>query len=208
MVQFLVVFVDRYKYLVGSAPSSHSHASRATRARTRLGSSVRHGAQSITLHAPMGHSRGHKGTGANFRDGVSKLERRLLAKGTLSAKERKIILLREEKKAAAAKGSTAAGGTSSDLPSSAASSSSAPAASKKQEALIAQLKAEGTRKARLAEAAIRGLCSAGIDEKQSLRRLARIHQAEEAAAAAEAEKPTPAAATALAALRADMLGGS
>ena len=207
MVQFLVVFVDRYKYLVGSAPSSHSHASRATRARTPLGSSVRHGAQSITLHAPMGHSRGHKGTGANFRDGVSKLERRLLAKGTLSAKERKIILLREERKAAAA-ASTAEGSTSKDIPSSVASSSSASAPFDEQKDVLVRLKAEGTRKARLAEAALRGLCSAGIDEKQVLRRLARVHQAEEAAAAAASERPTPAAASALAALRAELREGS
>lgn len=152
----------------------------------------------------MPRSRGHKGTGASFRDGVSKLERKLMRKGQLNAKERKIILMREERKAQQQQHSSS--NAFSTEGAGAAAAAAKPVLDEEEVQLLKRLRAEGTRESRLAECALRGLSGVGIDEEQQLRRLARIHAEEAAAVAAEAAKPTSAAKEALAKLKADLSG--
>ena len=65
--------------------------------------------------------------------------------------------------------------------------------------------ARDTREVRLAEAAARGLSGAGIDDQQMLRRLIRARDADQVASAAARESSiTPAAASLLAQLRAEV----
>ena len=156
--------------------------------------------------------KGHKGTGAGFRDGrfglqVDRYERLLLRKGQHNKKERDILLNRRLKQ----KGG--AGRWASELEE--RQQPTAPALldigisqqDDEEEVLLRRLAAKpATRETRVAEAMARGLSGKGVDEEHMLRRLARVREAEQAAKdEAAAKAVTPAAASLLADLRSQIL---
>jgi hypothetical protein len=142
----------------------------------------------------MPRSRGHKGSGAGFRTGLSTFETQLLRRGTTSRREREILLLRAARKRP---GAHEDAGPSLAPPATAAAPPDVPAA------------AEDTLEARLAEALARGLGGYGIDEDQMLRRLMRAREADATARAKAAENAvTPAAASLLSELRTQLASSS
>lgn len=157
----------------------------------------------IKRERPRGHSsslvvsamvKGHKGTGAGFRTGVSRQEARLLRTGILNRREREIVLLKARRQ-------STTDGTAVMRPSTADPASLvAPPAAPPTAPLAAPPAKEGAYATRLADAEARGLDGGGVDEEQRLRRLIRARAAD-AAQEAKQSTVTPAAALLLAQMR-------
>lgn len=142
-----------------------------------------------------GPGRGKQGKGVPESRIIDKYERNLLRKGLHNKREREILVRREQRKLDA------------QAPPPAQVMGKAPSRRDPNlEVELQRLSAQpATRETRLAEAEARGLSGAGVDDSQALRRLARARAAEEAAKEADtARLLTPAAASLLESLRADL----